>query len=136
MGRRNCKSLFFLSFLHLENRWADSSFFPFPLFPITLIAPPCAPCSSLNQKCFRLNGKTCCARCYQEHQECPLDDLRGKEAKGSREGKDLKEPKEAKEAKEVKEAKEAKEAKESREVKEVREPREPRVKKQKLAQKI
>ncbi|KAJ4479068.1 hypothetical protein J3R30DRAFT_2711481 [Lentinula aciculospora] len=36
-------------------------------------SPSCLSCSKANSKCFRLNGKSCCARCYQEHQKCPLD---------------------------------------------------------------
>ncbi|KIK64747.1 hypothetical protein GYMLUDRAFT_39708 [Collybiopsis luxurians FD-317 M1] len=35
--------------------------------------PPCTPCARAKQKCFRLNAKACCARCYQEHAKCPLD---------------------------------------------------------------
>ncbi|KAE9407183.1 hypothetical protein BT96DRAFT_914791 [Gymnopus androsaceus JB14] len=36
-------------------------------------SPSCFPCARANSKCFRLNGRSCCARCHQEHVKCPLD---------------------------------------------------------------
>jgi hypothetical protein len=40
-----------------------------------LNSPSCLPCARSNSKCFRLNGKSSCARCHQEHMKCPLDKL-------------------------------------------------------------
>ncbi|KAH7868018.1 hypothetical protein F5879DRAFT_919426 [Lentinula edodes] len=44
-------------------------------------SPSCSSCSKVNSKCFRLNNKSCCARCYQEHQKCPLDKPKTKKQK-------------------------------------------------------
>ncbi|KAJ3715904.1 hypothetical protein DFJ43DRAFT_1101669 [Lentinula guzmanii] len=46
-------------------------------------SPPCSSCSKAKSKCFRLNDKACCARCYQEHQECPFEKRQMKKQKTS-----------------------------------------------------